>query len=130
MTGRVIQFPFRSLSTEEGRLAAERVLSTPIEERSRLALTLRIDEPETLLAICGRLRANLESAPQTSRDDAEYLYNFVEKPRRPIGLFDEREYFLGELALIAGTACRILARREDAWRWFDRSEAAFRTRKS
>ena len=42
-----------------------------------------------------------------------------------IGLFDEREYFLAELALIAGSACRFLFDREAARRWFDRGEATF-----
>jgi tetratricopeptide (TPR) repeat protein len=39
---------------------------------------------------------------------------------------DEREYFLGELALIAGTTCRNLFRRDEARLWFDRAEANFR----
>ena len=60
------------------------------------------------------------------RDEAEFLYRYIEMPRREIGLFDEREYFLGETALLAGTACRQLSRRDEAIIWFDRAEAGFR----
>jgi tetratricopeptide (TPR) repeat protein len=76
--------------------------------------------------VCGRLRDRTEGSPASVRDDAEFLYLFLGKPNRPIGFFDERDYFLGETALIAGTACRVLSRREEARRWFDRADASFR----
>ena len=126
MTGRVIHFPRPPLSSGGGVAAAERVLATPISERRARAAELALEDPETLLAMCALLRERRETAPAAVRDEAEFLYRFVENPRRPIGLFDEREYFLGELALIAGTACRHLSRREEAHLWFDRSEAGFR----
>ena len=126
MTGRVLRFPRRPLSSDAGRLAAERVLKTPLAERPAAAAALRLEDPETVLALCAMLRQRLESAPAAVRDEAEFLYRFLETPRREIGLFDEREYFLGETALLAGTACRHLSRRVEAQVWFDRSEAGFR----
>src|SRR5262245_8007 len=95
-------------------------------DRYSTAESLRLEDPETLLSVCGILRGKLESLPALVRDEAEFLYRFIESPRRDIGLFDEREYFLGELALLAGTACRHLSRREEAHIWFDRAEAGFR----
>ena len=126
MTGRVISFPHRPLSTDAGIRAAERVLATPMEERLEKSRVLHLDDPETLLALCGILRGRMHSAPASVFDEAEFLYRFVESPRREIGLFDERDYFLGETAMIAGGACRYLSRREDAWIWFERAEAGFR----
>lgn len=126
MTGRVIHFPRQPLSSEAGVAAAERVLATPLDERRARATELTLEDPETLLSLCALLREKRESAPAAVRDEAEFLYRFVETPRRPIGLFDEREYFLGEVALLAGTACRQLSRREEAHLWFDRAEAGFR----
>jgi tetratricopeptide (TPR) repeat protein len=126
MTGRVLRFPRRPLSSDAGRLAAERVLKTPLADRAAAAAALRLEDPETVLALCAMLRQRLESAPAAVRDEAEFLYRFLETPRREIGLFDEREYFLGETALLAGTACRHLSRRLEAQVWFDRSEAGFR----
>lgn len=126
MKGRVLHFPQRSISLEQGRAAADRVLEVPIPERVAQVRDLQLEEPETLLSLCGRLRERWETAPASVRDDAVFLYRFIDEPKRSIGLFDERDYFLGETALIAGTACRFLGLRPEARRWFDRSEAAFR----
>ncbi len=126
MTGKVIHFPRLPLSSEAGAAAAEKVLATPIEQRYGLAESLQLEDPETLLSLCSLLRYRLDSSPAAVRDEAEFLYRFIETPRREIGLFDEREYFLGETALLAGTACRHLSRREEAHVWFDRAEAGFR----
>jgi tetratricopeptide (TPR) repeat protein len=126
VTGRVIHFPRQPLSSEAGRVAAEKVLATVISERRAAAASLALEDPETLLSLCSLLRDWLESSPAAVRDEAEFLYRFIETPRREIGLFDEREYFLGETALLAGTACRQLSRREEAHLWFDRAEAGFR----
>ncbi len=127
MTGRVVPFPWRSrrLSPEEGRPAAERVLATPMSDRAGRAQELQLEDPELLLCICELLRTRLETSPATVKEDAEFFYCFLEKPDRKIGEFDEREYFLGELALTVGTACRFLFRREEAKQWFDRAEANF-----
>ena len=83
-------------------------------------------EPEFLLAVCASLRTRLESNPADVRDESEFFYRWIEVPGRTVGVFDEKEYFLGETALLAGSACRILFRRDEARRWFDRSETAFR----
>ena len=126
MTGRVIRFPNRPLSSEAGGRAAARVLATPLDERREKAKALHLEDPETLLALCGVLRERLNASPSCVREEATFLYRFIERPKREIGLFDEREYFLGETALLAGTACRNLSLREEAWLWFDRAEAGFR----
>jgi tetratricopeptide (TPR) repeat protein len=126
MTGRILRFPQRPFATGEVESAASRILQTPAEERAARAQELRMEEPEILLELAGRLRDRLESEPARTRDELEFFYRFIRNPERPIGLFDEREYFLGEFALLAGAACRQLSRRDEARLWFDRSEAGFR----
>jgi tetratricopeptide (TPR) repeat protein len=126
MTGRVLRFPARAVTAEEGRRLAERILSVSIPDRAARAKEFGFDDPETLLALCAELRTRLEVSPAAVRDDADFFFRFLAEPKRPIGLFDEREYFLGEIALLAGSASRMLALREEARRWFDRSEANFR----
>lgn len=127
MRGEVVRFPAgqESLSVQEGRAAAERALTVPIANRAAAARELRLEHPEVLLALCETLTRRIETAPASVSEEAEFLYRFLERPARKIGEFDEREYFLGELALLAGGANRILFRREDARRWFDRAEANF-----
>jgi len=126
MSGRIIRFPKNNLSLKQAEQAAEHILSLPQDERIRRKRSLHMEDPETLLALCSGIRARLTSDPSSARDEAAFFFQFVDKPRRDIGLFDERSYFLGELALLAGAACRQLSRREEAWIWFDRSEAGFR----
>lgn len=84
------------------------------------------DESDTLLALRCELRKRWDTAPSLVLGEAELLYWHLERHQRPIGLRDEREYFLGEAALTAGTCCRLLSLREEALRWFDRADAAFR----
>jgi tetratricopeptide (TPR) repeat protein len=78
-----------------------------------------------LLSVCEVLRSRLETSPVTVRDEGEFFYRFLMKPKRKIGIFDEREYYLGELALQAGAACRFLFHRAEARQWLDRAEANF-----
>jgi tetratricopeptide (TPR) repeat protein len=126
MASRILRFPNRPISSELGHLSARRILETGFDQRLRRETELHLEDPETLLALCGELRSLMDTTPARVRDEAEFLYRFVAVPKRPIGLFDEREYFLGETAAIAGTACRHLSRRDEARVWFDRAEAGFR----
>ena len=126
MTGRILPFPHRAICSAEGKAAARRILDTPASKRLLDSEHLPLQEPEALLWICSALRGQMDTSPGNVREEAEFFYRFVDMPRREIGIFDERDYFLGELALIAGTACRHLSRRDEARLWFDRSEAGFR----
>ena len=126
MTGRLVPFPLRRFSSAEGTAAADRVLSTPVGERAARTSELRLEEPETLLAVCERIRSLLETSPIAARKEAEFLFQFVSNHTGFIGLLDEHNYFLGEAALLAGIASRMLAQREDAVRWFNRAESNFR----
>jgi tetratricopeptide (TPR) repeat protein len=125
--GEVVRFPGlpESLSAQEGRAAAERALAVPISERASRFAELRLEHPEVLLALCEALTSRIEIAPATVAEEAEFFYRFLGTPIRKIGEFDERDYFLGELALLAGGANRILFRRDDARRWFDRAESNY-----
>jgi len=123
----VIRFPVAqpNISSEEIRSAADRILAIPILERRRRVGDLGIENPEVLLLLCELLRKEVERFPANGRDEAEYFFEFLERPPRQVGSFDEREYFLGEFALTAGAACRFLFRKEEARLWFARAEANF-----
>lgn len=125
MTGRIIPFPLAISSREEFQ-RAQAVLQEPASRRISRSSELGMDDPDVLLSICGCVRSLLDSSPSLARSEGEFFYKYVETPKRDIGLFDERDYFLGEFALIAGTACRHLSLGPEARLWFDRAEAAFR----
>jgi hypothetical protein len=129
MNADIRPFRRRRLGPEEGRAAATRVLEVPLSERSARAKELFLDDPETLLPLFDNFRSRLEVEPKVVYEEIKSLYAFLqsEKPKYPVDAFllDEREYFLGEAARIAGTACRNLALREDARRWLDIAEGWF-----
>lgn len=127
MTASLIPFPGKGsgLTSEEGRKAAEAILETSITERLERSDELHLEDPEQLLSVCILLWGLGEVEPARARDEAAFFYGFIETPKRPIGIFDERDFYLGEFALIAGGTCRILSKREDARRWFDLAEANF-----
>jgi tetratricopeptide (TPR) repeat protein len=127
MTAKLIPFRVREgrLPHDEAWLTAEKALDAPAAERKNNPLQHRFQDPEVLLCACEIMRRRLEANPSKVREDAESLYGLLCKPELEIGLFDEKEYFLGELALIAGTASRLLFYRDEASRWFDRAESKF-----
>ncbi len=112
----------RILANGDLRIAVECAMAVPIADRIDQVGDLNLDNPELLLAICETLRSQLESAPTVARENAEFFYRFVEQSGRRIGLHGEREYFLAELALTAGTASRFLFRTDEARLWFHRAE--------
>jgi tetratricopeptide (TPR) repeat protein len=127
MSGSLIPFPGKgpALTSEEGRIGAESVLNVPLGRRIERSEDLHLEDPEQLLAISTILWRLGEAEPARAREEAEFFYKFLETPKRPIGIFDERDYYLGEFALIAGGTCRILSRRPEARSWFDLAEANF-----
>jgi len=69
--------------------------------------------------------ARIETAPGEAREQAESLFRDLQEQDQPVGSADERVAIFGELALVVGTACRVLSRREEARSWFSRAEAYF-----
>ena len=127
MTASVVRFPWRgeTLSCEAARVGANRVLElSPADRRSR-ASELKLDDPEQLLAVCDLLWQRLENVPASVRADGEFFFEFLRTPVRPIGKFDERDFFIGESALLAGAAARFLAFRDEARDWLERAETFF-----
>ncbi len=127
MSGELVLFPRLAggVSAELARETAKRILGLSLEERSTLAGELHLDEPETFLALCQMLDEQMDHTPLKTRDDAQWIYEYLHRESPGSFLFDEREYYLGELALLAGTAARILAEYDQARTWLDRSEAWF-----
>jgi tetratricopeptide (TPR) repeat protein len=88
-----------------------------------------LDDPRDLVPYLKSLRDKLEVSPQDVLSETNSLYQFVGRLQPPYSsdsfLLDEREYFLGETARIAGTACRHLSKREEVRSWLDLAEGWF-----
>ena len=128
-TARILLFRGRAASMPsqpEFRQTAERYLQTPPTDRSEEFASECFSRPEVLLAVCSKLRDLSDISPATVANEAERLYCWLLRSGRSIGIFDEPDYLLGESASLAGGACRLLGKREEAELWFDRAEAGFR----
>ena len=127
---RVLRFPSRvrpaQLSPEEANAAAQAYLDVPLDQRTSQLRSVSLSNADVLTAICRLLRGLCETVPAVVATEAADVNRWLNSSGCKVGLFDERDYFLGETALLAGSVCRQLGRREDAFRWLDRAEAGFR----
>jgi len=127
-TARILSFPARTrrheLSRVDARDAAELLLSSASSAWSEDGESEQL--VEVLLAACNILRERINSTPAEVGMSASALYARLQETCPRLGLFDERHFLMGELAWLAGNGCRLGGRREDAERWFDRSDSNFR----
>ena len=125
----ILRFPRRPLAAQlpagVAVDSARKYLDTPIDARSDRHQSL-LGNPDFLVALCGLLRERAESSPSTVAEESAALYQWISDSSAPLGLFDERDYFLGEAALLVGRTLRHLGERDEAELWLDRSEASFR----
>lgn len=129
-TGRVLRFRSRqvpaTVSAEDFQRLTRTFLATAVDKRSEELEATTLSNPDCFLAICAELKARCDAEPAVIFDEAARLYRWVETNEGSLGLFDERDYFLGESALTAGNAARQLGMRDEAECWYDRAEAGFR----
>jgi tetratricopeptide (TPR) repeat protein len=118
---RVTRYP---LGQEEALRFAEDFLSSEGGDASDTKPKL-LSEPDVLFVVTKLLRERVEQNPIGVFERSTILYSWI-VGRPEIGLFDEREYLLGELALVAAKSGRLLGRFVEAERWLDLSEAGFR----
>jgi tetratricopeptide (TPR) repeat protein len=78
------------------------------------------------MAVCGALREQLNVSPRDVAAEAARIFAWVSARPQGIGFFDERDFFLGESALLAGGATRLLGDRAETELWLDRADAAYR----
>jgi tetratricopeptide (TPR) repeat protein len=128
--GRVLQFRPRqgrpAVPTTDSARLARAYIATPPDGRSEEAVAETLANPDCVLAICANLKGRCDVEPMAVYEEAARLYRWVETNEGSLVLFDERDYFLGESALVAGNAARQLGKRDEAECWLDRAEASFR----
>src|SRR5689334_16901535 len=114
MIGELVPFPVGGggISTELGRASAERLLDLSADERVSSVEELHAAQPETLLSLCQLIEERISASPAKAFEDARWAYTFLDdNPSAHAFLFDEREYYLGELALLTGIAARLMGQR-------------------
>src|SRR5438552_339490 len=124
-SARILQFPARresaGMTPAQAREIAPSYLTLPSELRPDV-----LSDADILVAVCTLLREMWETDPSTVAWEAASLYLSIAGGGPTLGLFDERDYFLGETALIAGTGYRFMGKLDEAQHWLDRAESGFR----
>ena len=85
-----------------------------------------LSDVDVLLAACSLLKDLTEVSPSRTVFEAASLHARIQKQEEKLGLFDERDYLLGELARIAAHAARLTGDYVAAEKWLDRADFAFR----
>lgn len=101
------------LSTVAGSMAS-RILSDLVSEGPGTSTDPELHNPQVLLSLLEVMRSRIKSDPRAVRAAATLVTSSIDGATESIGQRDEREYFLDELGLIAGGACRLLFDREAA----------------
>jgi len=127
-SARVLRFPVRPAAayyTADGaRAAADEFLAEAHEIRSAEAWEY-VESPDVCLAILERLKKLCNSQPDYVHGESVALHGRLIETAT-IGVFDERDYFLGESAMLAGNTARILGRYDVSEHWLNLAESAFR----
>jgi tetratricopeptide (TPR) repeat protein len=128
--GRLLKFPRRrsssGLQPAEATAAAYEYLAIPPEERDDDLRRRLLSDPDVLAVLLRLLVDERETQPQGVFEEAASLHRWLRDSGTAIGLFDEREYLLGETASIAAVSARLLGQLDEAECWLDRAEAGYR----
>lgn len=83
-------------------------------------------DADVLVAAVAVLRVKVNADPASTSGIASNLYSALSSSTVRVGVFDECDYFLGEIATIAGNSFRHLGNFDEASRWFDLADCNFR----
>jgi tetratricopeptide (TPR) repeat protein len=113
----------RSVSTLQ--IAVGDLLTTSSQQRLEKLTPSLPQGSQILLYASDVLLQRNEADPKRVADHSALLYESLTELEHEFLRSDESHYFLGLFAMIAGTANRMLFRREEARRWFHRAESNF-----
>ncbi len=128
--GRVLRFPDRgraacgSLNDLDAQVRS--YLETSISSRELDLVKSILCNPDALIVLGKQLRARMNAEPEQIAVEASRAYAHMAASAERIGFLDEREFFLGEMALIVASTSRVLGRRQETELWLDRAEANYR----
>jgi tetratricopeptide (TPR) repeat protein len=127
-SARVLHFPVRPAvavyTVEAARTIANAFISEPHATRSATTWEFLFNADVTV-AILDALKKIANAKPEYCFGEAAAAYERISASPL-LGVFDERDYFLGEVALLAGNTARLSGRYDVAEFWLDLADSAFR----
>jgi tetratricopeptide (TPR) repeat protein len=110
-----------SLSSTD-RVSLEQYLAIKPLDRSDEVVDALFSDARAIFGICELLVGYLASRPAIAAAEASFFYDWISERGRFM-IESERSYFLGTMAMLAGTSHRVMGQRESAARWFDRAHS-------
>jgi hypothetical protein len=118
---REYRLAFSRPSAERTRL--EQFLATDASERSDSLIHGTLSDASSVFGVCELIQGYREASPAKAADEAAFFYEwFVERDLSAMNR--TKPYFLGALALIAGTTHRTMGRREGAAKWLEKAQSS------
>jgi tetratricopeptide (TPR) repeat protein len=129
-TAKILPFRAREVavtcSREEALARAKAYLHIPMSERTPECTYAALADGDVLTSVLAALTEQANTSPATVAEEAQSIYKWLSSRSDRDFFFDERDFFLGESALLAAGTLRILGKREEVERWLDRADAGFR----
>jgi tetratricopeptide (TPR) repeat protein len=101
----------------------EQFLATEASERSDESADVIFSDARSLFGLCELLQEYRDSCPAKATTEASIIYERM-RERSSLTIESDRDYFLGTMALLAGTCHRLLGQRESSAKWFDRAQSS------
>ena len=121
--GRVTAVP---CSREEAAARARTFLGSQVSNRSAQDVEQTYSDGDVLTSMCSQLWEQINTSPADVAEESPRIYKWLSAKTARDFFFDERDFFLGESALLSAGSFRLLGKREETERWLDRADASFR----
>jgi tetratricopeptide (TPR) repeat protein len=124
--------PFRARATavpstrEDAFARGKAFLEIRLSDRTEECVDASLSDGDVLTSIFSLLWDLINSSPSVVAEEAPAIYKWLSARPENDFFFDERDFFLGESALLAAGSLRLLGKREETERWLDRADAGFR----
>jgi len=128
-SARILHFPVRhsvKRASQEEAVALAVRYADPNVDWTAQEENEAFSDIEILFAISTLLYQRRDSNPKLASERATRVYRWLSATEQNPGLFDERDYLLGESALTVAESSRQLGMHSECDRWLDRAEASFR----
>jgi tetratricopeptide (TPR) repeat protein len=129
-TAKILPFRARQVSVpctgDEALSRARAFLATAADDRTEENTDAELGDGDVLMSVCSLLWEAANASPSDVAREAPAIYKWISARAQKHFFFDERDFFMGEAALLAGISCRILGKRVEAEAWLDRADASFR----
>jgi tetratricopeptide (TPR) repeat protein len=129
-TAKILPFRGRenraSCTREQASARAKAYLYSSELERPQQSIDEALADGDVLTSIFSALWDVINTNPSFVARQAPEIYRWLSGRSENDFFFDERDFFLGEIALLAAGSLRLIGKRDETERWLDRADAGFR----